>query len=83
MADAATFDRLPAWPPFGMGRETAARHLGIGVSMFDALVASGKLPQPREVTASDHSSRPRKVWLRPELEDALAAFGSDDAWEAA
>lgn len=53
--------------PITVGREDAARLLGIGVSTFEAHVARGKLPQPRMLGA-------RAVWLVAELRRAAEAL---------
>lgn len=35
--------------PFGVNREQAAELMGIGVTLFDALVEQGRAPQPRQI----------------------------------
>jgi len=51
-------------PAFGMSRVQAAHHIGIGVALFDGLVAQGKVPPPRKIGT-------RLIWIRYEVEDAI------------
>jgi predicted DNA-binding transcriptional regulator AlpA len=53
------------YPPRGLSRDDAARYLGLGATLFDQLVADGRLPQPRKVNT-------RVVWDRHELDLAFA-----------
>ena len=55
--------KAPAMP-FGLARSGAATYLGLSVSSFDRLVATGVLPGPRQLGGS-------KRWVRTELEAAL------------
>ena len=47
--------------PRGLSRTEAARYIGIGSSLFDALVAEGSMPRP-------HVIRGRRVWDRIEVD---------------
>lgn len=49
---------------YGLSREAAAEYLSIGVTLFDDMVAAGRLPSPREL-------KKRRVWSRVELERAF------------
>lgn len=62
--------------PFGLDRASAAAHLGISVSAFDRLVASGVLPPARKLGAS-------RRWVRSELEHALIEAPADQPASAA
>jgi predicted DNA-binding transcriptional regulator AlpA len=42
-------------PRRGLSREEAAIYIGIGVTKFDAMVAEGKMPQPKRIDG-------RRVW---------------------
>jgi predicted DNA-binding transcriptional regulator AlpA len=54
-------------PAFGMSRVQAAHHIGIGVALFNGLVAQGKVPLPRKIGT-------RLIWLRHEVEDAIESL---------
>ncbi len=58
---------LPFWPLF-LGREEAARYVGVSADVFDAEVADGLWPAPRR----RGSKGGRLTWHRPSL-DAVAA----------
>ena len=62
--------RIPdslAYPPMGLGREDAARYVGIGTTKFDEMVKDGRMPRPRRIDN-------RRVWLRTMLDAALASL---------
>lgn len=66
-------DILPSsLPPRGLSREQAAAYLGIGTTLFDALVKEGTLPGPKHL-------RGRTVWDRHALDAAFEAIPSEDA----
>nr|WP_247636191.1 hypothetical protein [Methylobacterium sp. 37f] len=48
----------------GRSRDEAAAHIGVGTTKFDALVASGRMPQPRTIDT-------RRVWCVYELDAAF------------
>ncbi len=50
-------------PPvrLGLSRAEAAEYIGVGIGLFDQMVADGRMPPPRQINA-------RLVWSRPELE---------------
>jgi predicted DNA-binding transcriptional regulator AlpA len=56
-----------AYPPRGMGREEAARYVGVSTTLFDAMVADGRMPKPRTVNA-------RVIWDRVGLDAAFTAL---------
>ena len=53
-----------AYPPRGLSRLEAARYVGIGTTLFDAMVADGRMPKPRIINS-------RTVWDRLQLDDAF------------
>lgn len=77
---------LPAsLPPFGVGRIKAAALFDISESLFDKLVAIGKMPQPRRIEG-------RMIWDVSELAEAFRSLphregdldvlsGSDNPWD--
>ena len=73
--------------PLGLARIQAADYIGISPSLFDQLVADGRMPQPRMLNA-------RTVWDRWEIEAAFGALphrndgdktdnDDDDEWRTA
>lgn len=61
----------PVCTPFALRRPHAAAHVGCSVGHFDKLVDAGTMPRPRIMDGV-------KVWLRPELEEALLAAPCED-----
>lgn len=57
----------PITAPTGLRRVDAARHCGVSLGHFDAMVKTGVLPAARPLGTV-------KVWLRQELDDALFAL---------
>jgi predicted DNA-binding transcriptional regulator AlpA len=58
-------DILPALEPRGLARAVAAAYVGISASLFDRMVADGRMPQPKMVDK-------RLVWDRRALDEAFA-----------
>ena len=56
--------RLSPIDPRGLSREAAASYIGIGTTLFDALVTEGRMPKPKLINS-------RKVWDRQELDIAF------------
>jgi excisionase family DNA binding protein len=52
------------YPPRGLGRDEAARYLGISSRKFDELVADRRMPPPKQVDG-------RLVWDRMGLDAAF------------
>ena len=54
-------------PPvrLGLSRAEAAEYIGVGVSLFDQMVADGRMPKPKLINS-------RKVWQRQRLDQAFA-----------
>jgi len=56
--------------PNAMKRSDAADFCGISVSQFGKMIRNGTMPKARDAGGA-------KIWLRTELEDALAALALD------
>lgn len=61
-----------AYPPRGMSREEAARYVGVGVTKFETMVASGAMPRPKRIGG-------RVVWDRIRLDMAFAELPEEGA----
>lgn len=65
--------------PRGLGRELAARYIGVGLTKFDEMVLDGRMPHPKLIDR-------RKVWDRTALDMAFDALPSEDPvnpWDVA
>lgn len=60
-----------AFPPRLMDRTTAAKYLGIGITMFDELMAEGIIPRPKKL-------RSKSLWDRIDLEGVANSLERDD-----
>lgn len=61
-------DALPlSLPPRGLSRVEAAAYIGVSPSLFDDLVADGRMPKPKLLNA-------RHVWDRLRLDAAFEAL---------
>jgi hypothetical protein len=58
-------------PPRGLSRPAAAEYIGVSITKFDAMVADGRMPGPKDIDR-------RKVWDRLALDAAFAALPSED-----
>jgi predicted DNA-binding transcriptional regulator AlpA len=58
--------------PRGLCRVDAAFYVGIGTTLFDRMVADGRMPQPRAVEG-------RTLWDRRELDAAFDVLPIRDA----
>ena len=68
----------PSLPPRGLSRVQAAAYFGISATLFDEMVADGRMPKPVRINA-------RTVWDRVKLDEAFAALSDeagndDDRW---
>jgi predicted DNA-binding transcriptional regulator AlpA len=66
-------------PPRGLSRVQSAAYLGVSPSLFDQLVADGRMPKPVRINS-------RVLWDRVQLDHAFAALSdrakdSDDPWD--
>lgn len=69
MADALNI--LPAsLAPRGLSRTQAAAYIGVSVSLFDAMVKDGRMPEPTRINA-------RTVWDRIKLDEAFTALSGE------
>ena len=65
-------DILPSsLPPRGLSRAQAAAYVGISPTLFDEMVADGRMPKPVRINA-------RTVWDRLKLDEAFAALPHGD-----
>ena len=66
----------------GLNREQAAAYVGVSASLFDEMVADGRMPKPKRANA-------RTIWDRRALERSFArlpggeADDDDDTWDTA
>jgi predicted DNA-binding transcriptional regulator AlpA len=56
-----------SYPPRGLSREEAARYVGVGSTLFDEMVADGRMPRPKRVNN-------RAVWDRVALDIAFTSL---------
>lgn len=64
-------ERADAYPPRGLSRDEAARYVGIGPTLFDELVAAGRMPRPVRVGK-------RAIWDRLKIDAAFADLDAED-----
>lgn len=62
---------LPHLPPRGLSRTQAAAYIGVSPSLFDMMVADGRMPGPKHINA-------RRVWDRHKLDEAFDALPGED-----
>ncbi|MER8523735.1 MULTISPECIES: hypothetical protein [unclassified Mesorhizobium] len=60
-----------SYPPRGLSREEAARYVGVGSTLFDDMVADGRMPRPKHVNS-------RAIWDRVALDIAFSALPDKD-----
>jgi hypothetical protein len=66
MASKSEYGRMrPA--PLGLNREWAAEFVGVGATLFDEMVADGRMPPPRLINN-------RTVWDAEDVYDAFKAL---------
>ena len=54
-----------AYPPRGLGRDEAARYIGVSPTKFDKLVSERRMPKPLRIDG-------RVVWDRAKLDAAFS-----------
>lgn len=59
-----------SYPPRGLSREEAARYIGVGLTKFDELVASRRMPRPKRIDG-------RVIWDRIALDAAFSELPED------
>jgi predicted DNA-binding transcriptional regulator AlpA len=67
-----------SYPPRGLSREEAARYIGVGVTLFDELVADGRMPKPKVINR-------RVLWDRFAIDASFTDLpdAANNAWDAA
>jgi len=60
------------YAPLGLSRNEAAQHIGIGTTLFDEMVADGRMPLPKCINT-------RRVWNRVAIEQAFSELPDDNA----
>lgn len=58
---------IPPSERAGLSRVEAAEYIGVGVTLFDQMVADGRMPPPRQANA-------RLLWSRVEVEKWFLAL---------
>ncbi|WP_149790729.1 hypothetical protein [Mesorhizobium sp. NFR06] len=56
-----------SYPPRGLSRGEAARYVGVGPTLFDEMVADGRMPRPKLVNS-------RTIWDRVILDIAFSSL---------
>ncbi len=65
-------DILPmSLPPRGLSRAQSAVYIKVGPTLFDEMVADGRMPPPKRINS-------KTVWDRLELDAAFTALPSDE-----
>jgi len=61
--------------PRGLNRVQAARYIGVGMTLFEEMVADGRMPQPVRINS-------RVLWDRFQLDAAFDALSDQksDPW---
>jgi predicted DNA-binding transcriptional regulator AlpA len=57
-------------PPRGLSRVAAAQYIGVSPTLFDQMVADGRMPRPKRINS-------RVVWDRIQLDAAFSALPND------
>ncbi|MDX8500227.1 hypothetical protein RFM99_17605 [Mesorhizobium sp. VK4C] len=60
-----------SYPPRGLSREESARYVGVGSTLFDEMVADGRMPKPKRINS-------RAVWDRVALDIAFTSLPDKD-----
>ncbi len=58
--------------PRGLSRTESSSYVGISPSLFDQMVADGRMPKPKRINT-------RTVWDRLQLDDSFTKLPDDDA----
>ncbi|MBC7907000.1 MAG: hypothetical protein H7Y60_09685 [Rhodospirillaceae bacterium] len=61
----------PSLPPRGLSRVQAAAYIGVSASLFDQMVADGRMPKPTRISS-------RTIWDRRKVDAAFSALSADD-----
>lgn len=60
-----------SYPPRGLSRDEAARYVGVGSTLFDEMVADGRMPKPKHINS-------RSIWDRVALDIAFTSLPDKD-----
>lgn len=60
-----------SYPPRGLSRDEAARYIGVGPTLFDEMVADGRMPRPKRANS-------RTLWDRIALDAAFSDLPGDE-----
>lgn len=60
-----------AYPPRGLSRDEAARYIGVSSTLFDEMVADGRMPRPKRANT-------RTLWDRIALDAAFSDLPGGD-----
>lgn len=63
--------------PRGLSRAQASEYIGISTSLFDQMVADGRMPTPKRINS-------RTVWDKHQIDrsfEALSSEDSDNPWD--
>lgn len=60
-----------SYPPRGMSREESARYIGVGTTLFDEMVADGRMPKGKRING-------RVVWDRFALDAAFSDLDNEN-----
>lgn len=63
----------PSLAPRGLNREQAAAYIGISTTLFDVMVADGRMPEPKKINS-------RTLWDRHALDSAFDALPDRAPW---
>ncbi|WP_084496678.1 helix-turn-helix transcriptional regulator [Aquamicrobium defluvii] len=61
-----------SYPPRGLSRDEAARYVGVGSTLFDEMVADGRMPTPKRINS-------RTVWDRAAIDIAFTSLPENDS----
>ena len=65
-------DILPlSCPPCGLSRVQSAAFICVGTTLFDEMVADGRMPKPKKING-------KTIWDRLALQEAFVALPSDE-----
>lgn len=62
----------PSLAPIGLSREESAAYIGVSPSLFDEMVADGRMPPPKQINK-------RTVWHRIKIDLAFEGLPDKDA----